>query len=469
MKIFVIGIHGMCRGDFPVVGTGGLGLPLRVVLSYYNYVVAGQEGNGEGVQVVDLPLTPFHRYVTGLADNCRLIDGQRFVLPVQQEAGGFQDGFALVGFGAQDGHIQVEAVPTVPFEFLVRDEHLVVVFSLLVGIVVIFHPAPVQLQFEIGRFGGLFGLGIVCKGIIRMCFIPLTGITVQGPGLVILNFVQRLRTQAGCAVVVQERALVGVVAIGEVIGVGVQAVGAQQDALHAVHQIQAHGAQDGFPGFIGRGGFPRLRSLLMLQHHLRGHVYAHGKFGGEALHFNVGSCYIGLLFIVREGEYGTPVHQEAGLDVAALRLGKIGNDALLGQLCTGGLRQVPDEIRIEIDQGIHRRLAPIPIRENVFDEILFHAEGDFPVIGLRRLHPGALFPNVVNGGRVLIRAGAGVKEEVDGKDEVFIERLHAVLVDRIIRASHHGLVAAYGEFEAGVSLLGAKFVHTSAGKQCQQP
>ena len=52
---------------------------------------------------------------------------------------------------------------------------------------------------------------------------------------------------------------------------------------------------------------------------------------------------------------------------------------------------------------------------------------------------------------------------------LFIKSFYTVLRNRFIRAGHQGLVTAYSEGKIGLSSLGNKFVHTAAGKQCQQP
>ena len=137
----------------------------------------------------------------------------------------------------------------------------------------------------------------------------------------------------------------------------------------------------------------------------------------------------------------------------------------------GGLRQVPNIGRFEINQGIHCRPAPTIIWENGFDKILFQAECDIPLVGGLCFFAGSFFPNTIDGGGGTIpgKTITGVKEEVDGEDEVLIQSGHAVLGNRILRACHQGFVTAYGEREVGLSLLEGKLVHTAAGKQRKQP
>ena len=134
-------------GYLAIIRTSGGNAP-----GNYHYIMTGQEGDGKGRHIVDVPDRLVQGEVPGLADGRVFVNGQRLVLPVQQIAGGFQDGLAFICLGTQDGNVYIETVPIVPFELVERQEDLIIVFTTVVGIAVLRFPSPVHLQFKVGRF-----------------------------------------------------------------------------------------------------------------------------------------------------------------------------------------------------------------------------------------------------------------------------------------------------------------------------
>ena len=168
--------------------------------------------------------------------------------------------------------------------------------------------------------------------------------------------------QEFCAVVPEEGAPSGFIAIGEilwtrVIGAG---FGPELHVLRSVHKINAHGMQHGSPNLrriIGAGVFQR---------HFACNGYRRSHLGGEAsrLYGSAGADWSRLVVC----NHRLAVHKETILDVFFFRGGEIGYNSCGSEFRKGcSIHGVTGcQISAIIDHGIDRSLHIVRSRKDLF-------------------------------------------------------------------------------------------------------
>ena len=368
------------------------------------------------------------------------------------------DGLALVRLRAQDGHIDIEVVPVVPFQAGDGQDDFIVVFAPVVGIAVGLRAAPVHLQFEIRLLLGL--------AVIRPAGRPRDRIGIHRIGIVV-NLLLRSRTnrsraQVFHAVVPDKGALAFFGVIGEKLRACVfgTVYSSKLYVLGPVHQVDAHGVQDRRP-YLGRD----VGVVDMFQRHLLFNRDGRGHLGGKTTYI-YGSAHADIRGLVI-GNHGFSVHQEVVLNVVVFRFGKVGNDRDGGQFRKGCTVQgaAGGQFTGIIDDGIDRSAHIVRCRKDLpgFDPCDHQVESGLPPpFGIvDRIFLG-VHPMVIDGIGVTGRGVSGIEEEVDGLDEILVEPCLTVCRFRFGKG---GIFAPDGKHQAGVGDFKAGFGETSCHKE----
>ena len=222
--------------------------------------------------------------------------------------------------------------------------------------------------------------------------------------------------------------------------------------------------RDGCPDLVGFGAFAFVR---VLEHDLVYQVQGNRKFGSEPFHFNVANGIGGGVRIV--GNDCLSVHQESGLDKVDFVLGEVQHEAPFRQFSLRSQGKVFRKGFVKIHQSEHRSrsLIGVCIGKNEADNVFFddQVKGNLPLAGLHGV-AGQFFPDPVNGICVRGRIASGIKEEIDGFDEVLIEGLFSVLVLGI-GFGQEGIVAPDRQLDTRPFQGGYGFGHASRNQACE--